>query len=112
MTRFSATQFLNKLGTDDSLQKRLVELGAEHGFEFTREHLADSKPGSTAEPLTWKKIAGFPDLDALASAAGSDVAILPRKPAWKSKTSMIAVTGALLYGSLTWYLWRNRRAVT
>ena len=112
MTRISVAQFLDKIAVDDALQEELVGLGAERGFDFTKEQLTDAKPGVTAEPSTWRNIARFPDLGALSSATGTLVARRPRKAIWRGKTSMLAATSVLLYGSLTWYLWRNRRTAT
>ena len=109
MGRISVAQFLDKIAVDDALQGELVGLGAERGFDFTKEHLIDAKPGVTAEPRTWKNIAGFPDLNTLSSATGTVAARQPRKAIWRNKPSMLAATSVLLYGSLTWYLWRNRR---
>ena len=112
MARLNVAQFLDRIAVDDALRDELVELGAERGFRFTKEELTEAEPGATAEPLTWRNLAQFPDLTALSAATETSVATHPRKTAWPNKTSLLAATSVLLYGSLTWYLWRHRRTAT
>jgi hypothetical protein len=109
MARMNVAQFLDRIAVDDALQEQLVGLGAERGFDFTKDELTDAEPGVTAEPRTWRHIAGFPDLSVLSSAPGAEVARQSRKAIWRNKTSVLAATNVVLYGSLVWLMWRNRR---
>lgn len=110
MPRMNVAQFLDRIADDGELREKLVGLGAERGFDFTEDELAAAEPGVTAAPRTWQNIAGFPDLSSLSSVPGKPPAKEPRKAVWHNKTSVLAATGILLYGSLSWYLWRTRRA--
>jgi hypothetical protein len=110
MARRAVAAFLDSVAEDEELQQDLVELAAEHGFEFTEEDLCDAEPGVTAEPRTWRRIAQFPDLDDLPSQADSMVVEVPGRAIWQNRTSLLAATNLLLFGSLAWYLWRRRSA--
>ena len=110
MSRIDVAQFLECIAADDELQETLVGIGAKRGFEFTREELVEAEPGVTAEPKTWKSIAGFPDLSG--HSPSTDVALKQERPGvvWPNKVSVLAASNVLLLGSLAWSLWRNKRA--
>ena len=107
MARMTVAAFLDSVADDESLQDDLVTLAADRGFSFTADELSEAEPGATAEPLTWKNLAGFPSLDSLPTAMGSsdeqdDV------PFWKNP-SILAAGNIALGGTLAWLLWRNHR---
>ena len=101
--------FLECVANDEELQKALVELAADRGYEFTAEELASSAPGVTAKPNTWKNIAQFPDVAALESTLEPDGRCRLTMPGWVNATTILATTNAVLVGALAWYIWRDRR---
>jgi hypothetical protein len=109
MGRRVVAAFLDRVAEDEELQQDLVELAAEHGFEFTEEELCDAEPGVTAEPRTWKRLAGFPDLDDLPSRPDPLIIKTPGRVFWLGKISLLTATNLVLFGSLAWYLWSGRR---
>lgn len=109
MGRRAVAEFLDSVADDEELQQDLVELAAEHGFDFTEEELCDAEPGVTAEPRTWRRLAGFPDLDALPSRPEPIIVRTPGRVFWLGKISLLTATNAVLFGSLAWYLLRGRR---
>jgi len=109
MGRRAVAAFLDSVPEDEELQQDLVELAAEHGFEFTEEELRDAEPGVTAEPRTWKRLAGFPDLDDLPSRSDPILIRTPGIAFWLGKVSLLAATNVVLFGALAWYLWSGRR---
>ena len=107
MARMTVAAFLDSVADDESLQEDLVALAADRGFSFTADELSDAEPGATAEPLTWKNLAGFPTLGSLPSAidSSSEQDVIPF---WKNP-SILAASNIALGGTLVWLLWRNRR---
>jgi len=108
MARMTVAAFLECVADDEELQQALVELAAERGFNFTAEELAAAEPGAMAQPKTWKHLAQFPDLEALASTLERDVRGRLAVPSWVNATTILAATNAVLVGALAWYLWRDR----
>jgi len=109
MGRRAVAEFLESVAEDEELQQDLVELAAEHGFNFTEEDLCEAEPGVTAEPRTWRRLAGFPDLDTLPSRAEPIIVRTPGRTFWLGKISLLTATNVVLFGSLAWYLLRGRR---
>ena len=108
MARMTVAAFLESVADDESLQEDLVALAADRGFTFTADELSEAEPGVTAEPITWKKLAGFPNLEALPSAAASAKSSSDSVPFWKNP-SILAASNIALGGTLIWLLWRNRK---
>lgn len=108
MARMSVAAFLECVGDDEELQQAIVDLAAERGFNFTPEELADSEPGVTAEPLSWRNIAQFPDVAALSSGPSGDGRKSITLPEWVTTTTVLAATNAVLVGVLAWYLLKDR----
>ena len=110
MARMTVAAFLECVAEDEELQQALVELAAERGFEFTAAELASSEPGVTAQPKTWKHLAQFPDVAALASTLEHDGRGRLAVPSWVNATTILAATNAVLCGALAWYMWRDRNS--
>ena len=108
MARMTVAACLECVGDDEELQHALVELAAEHGFDFTKDELASAEPGVTAQPHTWQNLAQFPDVAALASTLEQDGKGRLAVPQWVNATTILAATNAALCGALAWYLWRDR----
>ena len=54
MSKQAVAAFFKKAVEDDGLQKRLVDLAKEEGFDFTSEELSDTDLDSIAGGFTWK----------------------------------------------------------
>lgn len=110
MARMTVAAFLECVADDEELQQALVELAAERGFNFTAEELAAAEPGATAQPQTWKHLAQFPDVEALASTLEEDCGRRLAVPDWVNATTILAATNAVLCGAIAWYFWRDRNS--
>ncbi len=108
MARMTVAAFLESVADDESLRDDLVALAADRGFSFTADELSDAEPGATADPITWKKLAGFPDLGDLPSADDLESLENEAVPFWKNPR-VLAAGNIALGGTLVWLLWQNRR---
>ena len=108
MARMTVAAFLQCVAEDEELQQALVDLAADRGFEFTKAELASAEPGVTAQPITWKNLARFPNVETLASTLEQDGKGRLTVPSWVNATTILAATNAVLIGALGWYLWRDR----
>ena len=100
--------FLESVADDKSLQEDLVALAADRGFSFTASELSEAEPGATAEPITWKKLSGFPDLGDIPPADDNQLQETDNLPFWKNPR-ILAAGNIALGGTLVWLLWQNRR---
>ena len=54
MSKEAMAAFFKKAAEDKELQKKIIELAAEEGFDFTSEELSDTDLDTIAGGFTWK----------------------------------------------------------